>query len=155
MTASERPKRDSGKRDDLVTGYRQVAPETRRRMLAVRARNTAPELRVRSVLHAIGYRYGLHRKDLPGTPDIVLSRHRKIVLVHGCFWHGHEDCKRATRPVNNASMWAAKIEGNRLRDQRNVAALNALGWGVLVVWECEVRDLLRLEARLRAFLDGR
>lgn len=133
--------------------YEHVAPETRRRMLAVRRRDTAPELHVRRVLHGMGYRFRLHRKDLPGTPDIVLPRHRKIVLVHGCFWHGHEDCKRATRPVNNASSWAAKIEGNRLRDQRNLDALSALGWEVLVIWECEVRDASRLEARLRAFLE--
>lgn len=103
----------------------------------------------------MGYRFRLHQKDLPGTPDVVLPRHRKIVLVHGCFWHGHEDCKRATRPVNNAGSWAAKIEGNRLRDQRNVDALSALGWEVLVIWECEVRDASRLEARLRAFLEDR
>lgn len=155
MAASELYKRGSNKQDDSVTGYSQVAPETRRRMLAVRRYDTEPELRVRRVLHAIGYRFRLHRKDLPGTPDIVLPRHRKIVLVHGCFWHGHEDCKRATRPVNNAGIWAAKIEGNRRRDQRNLGALSELGWDVLVVWECEVRDLPRLEARLRAFIEHR
>ncbi len=101
----------------------------------------------------MGYRFRLHQKDLPGTPDVVLTRHRKIVLVHGCFWHGHADCKRATRPVNNASTWGAKIEGNRQRDQRDLDALSTLGWEVLVVWECEVRDAPRLEARLLAFLD--
>lgn len=136
-----------------AAAYTQVAPETRRRMLAVRGRDTAPELRVRRLLHAMGYRFRLHRKDLPGTPDVVLPRHRKIVLVHGCFWHGHDDCKRASRPVNNANTWAAKIEGNRRRDQRNLDALSALGWDVLVVWECEVRDASRLEARLRTFLE--
>lgn len=135
--------------------YEHVTLETRRRMLAVRGRDTAPELRVRHLLHAMGYRFRLHRKDLPGTPDIVLPRHRKIVLVHGCFWHSHEDCKRATRPVNNASTWAAKIEGNRRRDQRNLDALSALNWDVLVVWECEARDAPRFEARLRAFLERR
>lgn len=132
--------------------YAHVAPETRRRMLAVRGRDTAPELQVRRALHAMGYRFRLHRKDLPGTPDVVLPRHRKIVLIHGCFWHGHEECKRATHPVNNASTWAAKINGNRQRDKRNLEALGALGWDVLVVWECEIRDATRLEQRLRAFL---
>jgi DNA mismatch endonuclease (patch repair protein) len=137
-----------------ASAYARVAPETRRRMLSVRRRDTAPELRVRRVLHAMGCRFRLHRKDLPGTPDIVLPRHRKIVLVHGCFWHGHKECKRGTRrPMNNASMWAAKIEGNRKRDQRNLDALSALGWDVLVVWECEVRDPPRIEARLRAFVE--
>ncbi len=138
-----------------VPAYAKVTPETRRRMLAVKGRDTVPEMRVRRILHTMGYRFRLHRKDLPGTPDVVLPRHRKIVLVHGCFWHGHEDCKRATRPVNNASTWAAKIEGNRRRDQWNLDALGALGWEVLVVWECEVRDVPRLEARLRAFLEPR
>lgn len=133
-------------------GYVQVAPETRRRMLAVRGRDTAPELRVRRVLHAMGYRFRLHRKDLPGTPDVILPRHKKIILVHGCFWHGHEGCKRAACPVNNADTWAAKIEGNRQRDQRNLDALRSLGWDVLVVWECEVRDEIHLAERLRAFL---
>ncbi|WP_267895698.1 very short patch repair endonuclease [Rhodanobacter thiooxydans] len=130
-----------------------MAPETRRRMLAVRRRDTAPELRVRSTLHAMGFRFRLHSKDLPSTPDIVLPRHRKIILVHGCFWHGHDMCKRATRPVNNADTWAAKIEGNRRRDQENLDALRSLGWGVLIVWECEVRDIILLERRLRNFLE--
>ena len=143
-----------GKPGATAPAYAQVAPETRRRMLAVRGRDTAPELRVRRLLHAMGYRFRLHRKDLPGTPDVVLPRRRKIVLVHGCFWHGHDDCKRASRPVNNANTRAAKIEGNRRRDQRNLDALGALGWDVFVVWECEVRDASRLEARLRAFLEG-
>lgn len=134
--------------------YTSVAPATRSRMQAVRGRDTEPELRVRRVLHGMGFRFRLQRKYLPGTPDIVLPRHRKVVLVHGCFWHGHEACKRATRPLNNASTWATKIEGNRQRDQRNLDALNALGWDVLVVWECEVRDTSRIEARLRAFLES-
>jgi DNA mismatch endonuclease (patch repair protein) len=134
--------------------YAHVTPETRRRMLAVKGRDTAPELCVRRVLHAMGYRFRLHRKDLPGTPDIVLPRHRKIILVHGCFWHGHELCKRATLPVNNASTWAAKIEANRQRDQRNLDALSTLGWDVLVVWECEVRNTCQLETRLRAFFEN-
>nr|WP_284431272.1 very short patch repair endonuclease [Acidovorax sp. SUPP950] len=124
-------------------------------MQAVQRRNTAPELQVRSVLHALGHRFRLHRKDLPGTPDVVLPRHRKIVLVHGCFWHGHEQCRRAKVPVNNAETWRAKIEVNRARDVRNVAALRALGWDVLVVWECEVRDQMQLARRLREFLSAR
>lgn len=147
------PKREPQTLGKAASAYVQVAPGTRRRMLAVRGRNTAPELRVRRVLHAMGYRFRLHRKDLPGTPDIVLPRHRKIVLVHGCFWHGHEKCKRATRPMNNADIWATKIEGNRQRDQRDLVALSALGWNVHVVWECEVRNTAHLEARLHAFLE--
>lgn len=150
-----RESKGHGKPAAAAPAYVRVAPETRRRMLGVRGRDTAPELRVRRLLHAMGYRFRLHRKDLPGTPDVVLPRHRKIVLVHGCFWHGHEECKRATLPANNASTWAAKIEGNRRRDQRNLNALSALGWDVLVVWECEVRNAPCLEERLRAFLGPR
>lgn len=142
------------KEQESKPAYVDVASATRRRMQAVRRYDTAPEMRVRRALHALGYRFRLHRKDLPGTPDIVLPRHRKIVLVHGCFWHGHEECKRATRPVNNAGTWAAKIEGNRRRDQQNLEALSALGWDVLVVWECEVKDATRLEERLRRFLQS-
>ena len=149
-----REARTRAKTGATTPAYVQVAPETRQRMLAVRGRDTAPELRVRGILHGMGYRFRLHRKDLPGTPDIVLPRHRKIVLVHGCFWHGHDDCKRATRPINNATSWAVKIDGNRLRDRRNIDALTELGWDVLVVWECEIRDVPLLEGRLRAFLEG-
>ncbi len=134
------------------TKYEGVTPATRRRMLAVKRRDTDPEIRVRCALHAMGYRFRLQRKDLPGTPDIVLPRHRKIVLVHGCFWHGHKHCKRAKLPVNNASTWKAKIEGNQRRDLRNLIALRELGWDVLIIWECEVGNPASLEARLRSFL---
>ena len=134
-------------------GYTQVTPQTRFRMLAVRTRHTSPELAVRRVVHAMSYRFRLHRKDLPGTPDIVLPRHQKIVLVHGCFWHGHVGCKRARLPVNNAETWASKIERNRQRDQRNFDALRALGWSVLIVWECEAKDVNQCRTKLRCFLE--
>jgi len=132
--------------------YVDVTSATRRRMQAVRRYDTAPEMLVRRMLHALGYRFRLHRKDLPGSPDIVLPRHRKIVLVHGCFWHGHEQCKRAKRPNKNAATWRAKIDGNRIRDAKNVAALRELGWDVLIIWECEVREQARLASRLCEFL---
>lgn len=133
-------------------GYQNVAASTRRRMLAVRRSNTAPELVVRQLLHALGYRFRLHRKDLPGTPDIVLPKHRKIILVHGCFWHGHAGCRRAKLPLNNAETWQRKIEANKIRDTRNLSALSLLGWRVLVLWECEVADLNRIRERLIHFL---
>lgn len=120
-------------------GYEDVAPETRLRMQAVRQFDTAPELVVRKILHGLGYRYRLHLKTLPGTPDIVLPRHKKIVLVHGCFWHGHDQCKRAKKPSKNATTWHFKIEGNKIRDAENIAKLSSLGWKVLVVWECEAK----------------
>lgn len=132
--------------------YANVAPATRRRMQAVRGYDTAPEIQVRRILHAMGHRFRLHRKDLPGSPDIVLPRHRKIVLVHGCFWHGHAGCKRAKLPINNSAIWHAKVESNRARDQRNVAALGDLGWDVLVIWECELREPEQITNRLREFI---
>ncbi|UCV21484.1 very short patch repair endonuclease [Ferribacterium limneticum] len=129
-----------------------VTSATRLRMQAVRRHDTAPEMAVRRLLHAMGYRFRLHRKDLPGSPDIVLPGHRKIILVHGCFWHGHERCKRAKSPTKNMETWRIKIEANQMRDAKNVVALRELGWGVLIVWECEVRDQEQLANRLRDFL---
>ncbi|MCI0152212.1 very short patch repair endonuclease [Paraburkholderia sediminicola] len=122
-------------------------------MQSVKRQNTAPELVVRRILHAMGYRFRLHRKDLPGTPDIVLPRHRKIVLVHGCFWHGHAGCPRARLPASNVQTWHRKLEGNQRRDQGNIVALEGLGWDVLVIWECELSDLSGVGNRLRRFLE--
>lgn len=120
-------------------------------MSRIGGKNTKPELIVRTVLHRMGYRFRLHRKDLPGCPDIVLPRHKKVVLVHGCFWHGHL-CKIAPGPKSNPGYWSPKIAKNRERDERNRTALVGLGWDVLELWECEIRDLQRTEKRLSAFL---
>lgn len=132
-----------------------VTSVTHLRMQAVRRRDTAPEIAVRRLLHAMGYRFRLHRKDLPGSPDIVLPGYRKIILVNGCFWHGHEGCKRAKRPSKNMEAWRIKIEANQIRDAKNLLALRELGWDALIVWECEVRDQEQLANRLRDFLLGR
>ena len=121
-------------------------------MARVRQRNTAPELIARRLLHAQGYRFRLHVRALPGTPDIVLKRHRKIVFVHGCFWHGHEGCRKATLPQDNHDWWAAKIEGNRRRDAVAIEELRRLGWDVLVVWECETKHPESLDAALSEFM---
>lgn len=130
-----------------------ITPDQRRNLMRrVRGRDTAPERRVRSLLHAWGYRFRLHRKDLPGRPDIVLPRHRKVVFVHGCFWHGHEHCRRAGRPTSNTEFWSPKLDRNRERDRRNLEDLARLGWRAFVVWECRLRDPAGLEAELRAFL---
>lgn len=139
----------------MQPAYVGVTSATRLRMQAVRRHDTAPEMTVRQLLHAMRYRFRLHRKDLPGTPDIVLPRYRKVILVHGCFWHGHEQCKRATVPTNNATTWRSKIECNQKRDERNLVALRELGWDVLIVWECEVRDTARLASRMQDFLTSR
>lgn len=120
-------------------------------MSRIRSKNTLPEMAVRSILHRLGYRFRLHRKDLPGLPDIVLPRHRKIVLVHGCFWHGHT-CRLASKPKSNETYWSTKIQANRARDARNLKALTQQGWTVLELWECEVRKLEGIEERLSSFM---
>jgi len=123
-------------------------------MRAVKSRDTKPEMQVRRVLHKMGYRYRLHRKDLPGKPDLVFGLRRKVIFVHGCFWHGH-DCKRGARqPAANADYWRAKIVKNVRRYAEQVAALEADGWAVLTLWECKLKDEDALRQRLRAFLDG-
>ncbi|MSP00115.1 MAG: DNA mismatch endonuclease Vsr [Acetobacteraceae bacterium] len=131
-----------------------VPAARRRNLAAVAAKDTGPELRVRRWLHAMGYRFRLHRRDLPGTPDIVLAGRRKIVEVRGCFWHRHPDpaCRNAVLPRTRAEWWAAKLARNVARDERNLAALADAGWSVLVLWECELKDESGLEARLRSFL---
>lgn len=123
-------------------------------MAAIRGRDTKPERIVRSLAHRLGFRFRLHRRDLPGVPDLVFPSRRKIVFVHGCFWHVHNCRYGRVKPANNAAFWAAKREDNRKRDRRNTRALRAAGWDVLVVWECQVRDPRRLEAALRGFLEA-
>lgn len=121
-------------------------------MRAVKGSNTAPEIAVRKMAHALGYRFRLHRKDLPGCPDLVFVRLRKVIFVHGCFWHGHF-CKRGARvPVTNRSYWEQKIERNRLRDSRSRRALTGLGWKSLIIWECELRKPAAVHRKLSRFL---
>ncbi|MET3395786.1 DNA mismatch endonuclease (patch repair protein) [Variovorax sp. 1140] len=122
-------------------------------MSRIRSKDTAPELVVRSILHRRGYRFRLHRKDLPGCPDIVLPKHGKVVLVQGCFWHGHA-CKLGSKPKSNQSYWAPKIAANRARDVRNLALLQDLGWDVLELWECDIRSGIGLEEKLLQFMSG-
>lgn len=124
------------------------------RMSRVRSRDTKPEMAVRRIVHGLGYRFRLHRKDLPGKPDIVLPRHRAVIFVHGCFWHRHHDpdCALARMPKSRLEFWEPKLEANRLRDVRNKEALEALGWRVLTVWECEVMDPFRISGIVREFL---
>lgn len=128
------------------------SPERSAVMRAVKGRDTGPERRLRSLLHAMGYRFRLHAADLPGKPDIVFRGRARAIFVHGCFWHGH-DCRRGARaPKTNAEYWREKIARNVARDARNEAALRGAEWGVETVWECELRDAESLRARLAAFL---
>ena len=124
-------------------------------MAAVRSRNTKPELIVRRMLHALGFRFRLHRRDLPGTPDIVLPKYRTIVQVNGCFWHQHPGCKFAHVPASRPEYWEPKLHRNVTRDQENYEKLTNSGWHVIIVWECELRspeDVARqLLSRIRPY----
>lgn len=130
-----------------------LTPEARSRLMsAIRGKDTAPEVAVRRMLHAMGYRFRLHRRDLPGTPDIVFAGRRKVIQVHGCFWHQHAGCRWATLPKTRQDYWLPKLARNQERDQQVGAALEALGWQVAIVWECQATDPTRLAPRLRRFL---
>lgn len=132
-----------------------LTPEHRsRNMAAIRSKGMKPERVVRSLVHGMGYRYRLHRKGLPGKPDLVFGPRRKVIFVHGCFWHQHDDpaCKIARRPKSNQTYWDEKLSRNVARDQRNQAELDGQGWSVLVIWECETKDVETLKAKLRRFL---
>lgn len=129
-----------------------VSPETRSAIMrSVGTKNTGPELCVRKLLHKLGYRYRLHRHDLPGRPDIVFPGRRKVVFVHGCFWHGHK-CSHGRLPRSRTEYWEPKIESNRHRDKECMRRLRASGWSTLVVWQCELKDMSRLRAKLIEFL---
>lgn len=130
-----------------------LSTERRRRLMQqVKSKDTQPEKTVRSLLHRLGYRFRLHRKDLPGTPDIVFPSRRLVLFVHGCFWHGH-GCRIGQLPKSRIDYWQPKIEANRTRDLRNETALAAAGWRVAIVWQCELADLGSLETRLKGLLD--
>ncbi len=121
-------------------------------MRRVKSKDSKAELTIRSLLHRMGYRFRLHRSDLPGKPDIVLPRHRKVIFVHGCFWHGHT-CTRGKRvPKTNTDYWLQKIDGNRKRDAGVKQELEQLGWTVLVVWECELNEMDTLKEKLLSIL---
>ena len=121
-------------------------------MSRIRSKDTRPEIVVRSIVHGMGFRYALHRKDLPGHPDIVLTKHKKIIFVHGCFWHMHKCRYGKVRPATNAKFWQTKREGNVARDKRNLCKLRKNGWKVLVVWECQTRKSEHLINKLKTFL---
>mgnify|MGYP002347397661 CR=1 FL=1 len=121
-------------------------------MAQVKDRDTKPELLVRSLVHRLGFRFRLHRADLPGKPDLALPRHRKVIFVHGCFWHGHRGCRRSARPTSNKPFWDKKLADNSRRDRRNLLALRQAGWTPFVVWECQTYDVEKLLRTLTEFL---
>ncbi|WP_433942593.1 very short patch repair endonuclease [Brevundimonas diminuta] len=129
---------------------------TRAQMMSrVRSKNTLPELRVRKAAHGLGYRFRLHRRDLPGSPDLCFPAWRTVIFVHGCFWHQHEGCSRAGRPKTRPEFWDAKLDRNIRRDADAVARLEADGWNVGIIWECETNSRPDLEARLTGILGCR
>ena len=135
-----------------------VSPEVRSRtMRAIRSKDMKPELTVRRLVHGMGYRYRLHRKDLPGKPDLVFPGRRKVIFVHGCFWHQHAEptCNKSRKPQSNRSYWLPKLERNVSRDAEQQAQLAELGWDVLVLWECDIQSSDDLAVRISQFLEHR
>lgn len=112
-------------------------------MSSVKGKNTKPEILIRKLLHSLGYRFRLHRKDLPGKPDIVLPRYKTVVFINGCFWHQHQGCKASHIPASHGEYWRNKLERNVARDKKNLQMLQGMGWHVIVIWECEVNDIIR------------
>jgi len=124
-------------------------------MARVHAKNSRPELFVRKLVFGLGYRYRLHANDLPGHPDLVFRRLRKVIFVHGCFWHRHTSCALARLPKSRLDFWVPKLEGNKKRDEKNRRALAKGGWKVLTIWECQIRGAGKLATRVRRFLDAK
>lgn len=120
-------------------------------MSHIRSKNTKPELAVRRLVHSLGYRYRLHSKNLPGHPDLVFSGRKKVIFVHGCFWHYH-GCKKGQQPKSRLEYWRPKLEENKARDVRNQAALGDMGWKFLIIWQCEIKDSDHLKKRIEGFL---
>ena len=120
-------------------------------MRAIRSKNTQPEMAVRSLVHRLGYRFRLHRSDLPGKPDLVFPARRKVIFVHGCFWHSH-GCKTGLIPKTNQDFWLPKLRRNKMRDRKNLEALNHQGWEALVIWQCELKDSRSISLRIKRFL---
>ena len=123
-------------------------------MRAIHSRDTQPEIEVRSLVHKLGYRFRLHRKDIPGTPDLVFPARRKVIFVHGCFWHSHA-CKTGLIPKSNRDFWLPKLRRNKARDRKNLEVLMKQGWDSLVIWQCELRDSDAVRRRVKLFLGQR
>jgi len=132
-----------------------LTPERRsENMRRIKSKDMKPELAVRRLAHRLGHRFRIHGKDLPGKPDLVFGPKRMVIFVHGCFWHGHElkGCLDARKPKSNTGYWNPKLERNKERDAERIVALEAAGWKVLIIWECETKDLAKVEKRLKKFL---
>ena len=132
-----------------------VSPDRRSKLMArIKGKNTGPELAVRRIIHGMGYRFRLHRRDLPGSPDLVLPRLKLALFVNGCFWHRHQNCKYAYTPKTNSEFWSRKFRNNVIRDERAKEALEGMGWRVVVIWECATTDTVALRRTLSAILNS-
>ena len=130
-----------------------LTPEKRHRCMSnIRSKNSKPEMIVRGLVHGMGYRYRLHKRDLPGKPDLVFSKKRKVIFVHGCFWHKHDCPQGNSNPKTNAEFWYSKRQSNQERDRKNIEDLKQLGWEVLVIWECSIKNQKELKNQLDSFL---
>src|SRR5574341_975888 len=136
----------------MKTVNKTVNPLRSRNMALINSKNTRPEIEVRRLVLSLGYRFRLHEKDLPGKPDLVFPRYRKVIFVNGCFWHQHPRCRRATIPNTRREYWIPKLAGNRIRDRRTLRRLRSIGWKTLVLWECSLGDVHRTSARIQKFL---
>ena len=125
-----------------------VSEQRSRNMSAIKSKNTKPEIKVRKVLHSMGYRFRLHRKDLPGSPDIVLPKYKTVIFVHGCFWHRHENCKYASTPKTRKEFWESKFKANVKRDLEIQEKIKNIGWQSSVIWECELKDIDNLRDKI-------
>jgi DNA mismatch endonuclease (patch repair protein) len=135
-------------------GSDNLTPEQRKRtMRSVHSEHTKPEMVVRRLVHRMGYRYRLHRRDLPGNPDLAFPGRKKVIFVHGCFWHGHDCAHGRKRPKANATYWNQKLDRNLARDLKNQTLLRQNGWDVMIIWECELRDLDGMRERIARFLE--
>jgi DNA mismatch endonuclease (patch repair protein) len=130
-----------------------VPPERRSEIMSrIRGKNTTPELIVRKLVYSMGYRYRLHYAKLPGKPDLVFPGRKKVIFVHGCFWHGHEGCKKATIPKTRVEYWKPKLEENKKRDREKQIELEDMGWDFLTIWQCELKDIEGLKKKIQSFL---
>jgi len=123
-------------------------------MSRIRSKNTKPEIIVRSLLHRMGYRFRLHQKKLPGTPDIVLRKYKTVIFVNGCYWHRHKGCKRCTTPSENQDYWLPKFERRIQKDRENIRELKKLGWKIIVVWECEIKNEKKILKKIEKLTQG-
>ena len=135
-----------------INPMNKISNQRSRNMSAIKSKNTKPEIAVRKLLYSMGYRFRLHRKDLPGSPDIVLPKYKTVIFVHGCFWHRHENCKYTSTPKTRQEFWENKFNSNKKRDQKIQKEIIDLGWKFIIIWECEARNIQPLEEKLKGYL---